>query len=71
MEETIRRRVTVALAVIISVAWSLAFLRDMLDPNYDIPPEITPLMMLVAGWCFVAPAVKSVKKSMADEESST
>lgn len=67
-EEPGRRRMTMIVAVVITVAWTMSFLRDMFDAAYDMPPAVTPLMTIVAGWCFVGGTLSKVRKSTVFEK---
>lgn len=41
---------------------------DMFDENYDIPPVVTSMMVLLGGWAFVDSTIRAIKKSASDEE---
>lgn len=60
--------VTMALAVVIIVSWSIAFLRTQVDSDYQIPVGVTPLMLSVASWCFAGDVVRKIKKSIPDSD---
>jgi hypothetical protein len=52
MQGSGRQRFTFALACVITVAWSVGFILDILFKTYDPPASLTPLMLAVAAWCF-------------------
>jgi hypothetical protein len=46
-----QQKLTLAVALVITFAWVTSFLVDMLT-SYTQPTSITPLMLIVAGFCF-------------------
>lgn len=46
------RRVSNAIAVVVTFVWAASFLADAFIESYDPPPSVHTLMMLVAGAAF-------------------
>lgn len=67
-DDPIRRRITTTLAVVIISAFVPAFIMDMFNESYDIPPVVTSSMVLLSGWAFVDTTIRAIKKSASDEE---
>lgn len=42
----------VAVAWIILVIWAAMYVRKLIDPSFPVPVEITPVMLLAAGYFF-------------------
>lgn len=55
---TLRQVVT----VLIIVMWAVSFLADLLNPKYDPPDYVNPLIMLVGGYLFATTATKDKEK---------
>jgi len=70
IEEKWRARIAVTMAIVILIIWIVAMTRDVTESDYDAPDGLTPLMIIVAGWCFASPAVRKVKEFLNDEETS-
>lgn len=47
-----RGRLALIIAALVTAAWFVAFIADFTVRNYDAPPTLHALMMLVAGWAF-------------------
>lgn len=62
-----RQRVTVILAFVIIGAFSLAFIRSLVDKTYSMPGYMVPLVMVVCGWCFSGEA-KRIKDGLFDRK---
>ena len=45
-------KVAIGLAIVITVAWAISFLVDIVVKAYDPPPSVHALMMIVAGSVF-------------------
>lgn len=67
MEKDPKGRVALWLAYLIMASWVVAFARTQFDSKYEIPAGITPLMLSVAGWCFVAETVGKIRRVTPDE----
>lgn len=46
------KRLSAAIAVVITIAWAVSFIVGILNSNYSPPPTLGPLMMIVAGAMF-------------------
>lgn len=57
------RRLAKVLAYVITVAWAISFTIDIVNPDYDPPASIHPLMLLVAGGAFGEGIIRSVVKN--------
>ena len=56
------RRLAKILAYTITLAWAISFAIDTVNPKYDPPAYIGPLMLLVAGGAFGEGIIRSVVK---------
>lgn len=41
-----------ALAWLITAVWAACYVRKLIDPSFPVPAEITPVMLLAAGFLF-------------------
>lgn len=41
-----------AIAWIITVVWAAMYTRKLVEPGFPVPAEITPVMLIVAGYFF-------------------
>jgi ABC-type transport system involved in cytochrome bd biosynthesis fused ATPase/permease subunit len=41
-----------AVAWIITAVWAAGYVRKLIDPNFPVPAEVTPVMLLAAGYLF-------------------
>lgn len=57
------RHLRVSLAAVITAAWAVSFVADLLIPEYDPPSSGGALMLLVAGALFGEGVVRQVKKT--------
>lgn len=48
------------IAIVITVAWSVSFLADIVVSSYDVPATVHALMMLVAGAAFGGTVIRRV-----------
>lgn len=48
----LRSLLATVVAATITSAWTLSFIIDIVNPAYDPPASLTPLMLGVAGFCF-------------------
>ena len=62
------RRLAKFLAYIITLAWAVSFTIDIVNPAYDPPASIHPLMLLVAGGAFGEGIIRSVVKQSTDKD---
>lgn len=46
------KRLSTAIAIVITVAWAVSFIIGALNPSYAPPPSLHPLMLIVAGAAF-------------------
>lgn len=46
------RRVSNAIAIVVTVVWAASFLADAFIESYDPPPSVHTIMMLVGGAAF-------------------
>lgn len=46
------KRLTAAIAVVITVMWAVSYTVNIVNPKYQVPAGIHPLMLLVAGAAF-------------------
>lgn len=46
------KRLSTAIAIVITAAWAISFIVDILQPAYDPPPSLHALMLIVAGAAF-------------------
>lgn len=46
------KRLSAAIAIVITVAWAVSFIVGIVNPRYNPPATIGPLMMVVAGAMF-------------------
>lgn len=51
-------RMTAAIAVVVTVAWAASFVVDILIADYDPPPSVHALMVIIVGAIFGAQAVR-------------
>lgn len=51
------KRLSGAIAIVITVAWAVSFTVGIFNPNYTPPPTLGPLMMAVAGVMFTNAAL--------------
>lgn len=42
----------IAVAWIITIVWAAGYVRKLLDPSFPVPAEITPVMLIAAGYLF-------------------
>lgn len=40
------------LAWVITIVWVAMYVRKLLDPSFPVPAELTPVMLLAAGYLF-------------------
>lgn len=40
------------IAWLIALVWAATYTRKVIDPSFPVPAEITPVMILVAGYLF-------------------
>lgn len=52
-------KVATGLAIVISVAWAVSFITDIIVKGYDPPASVHALMMMVAGAVFGEGLLKS------------
>ena len=63
------KRLAAAIAIVITTAWAVSFILGALNPSYNPPPSIHPLMLIVAGAAFgTAVLPKRSKGDEADEK---
>lgn len=61
-------KISVRLAYLIAILWSISFFVDLFVADYDPPPTIHALMMAVAG-AFLAPqALKGIRNEDREEK---
>ena len=53
-----REQLARTVASVITAAWAVGFVWDMASKAWELPAGVYGLMTLVAGWLFVAPAVR-------------
>lgn len=46
------KRLAAAIAIVITTAWAVSFILGALNPDYNPPASIHPLMLIVAGGAF-------------------
>lgn len=46
------RKLAVRMAYVILAAWTVSFVVDIVNPNYEPPPSVHALMVIVAGSLF-------------------
>jgi hypothetical protein len=51
-----------ALAWLITGVWAACYVRKLIDPTFPVPVEITPVMLLAAGWLFGVDVRKKIKE---------
>lgn len=39
-------------AWLITLIWAAGYIRKLIDPRFPVPAEVTPVMLLAAGWLF-------------------
>lgn len=61
------KRLAAAIAIVITTAWAVSFILGALNPAYNPPPSIHPLMLIVAGAAF-GTAIRTTKKVKDDED---
>lgn len=49
------------IALVVTIAWTVSFVADILIPEYDPPGSVGTLMLLVAGALFGEGVVRGVK----------
>jgi hypothetical protein len=54
-------RVHIWVAAVITAAWAVSFVVDIVNPMYDPPPTVGSLMLIVAGAIFGSDVVKQVR----------
>lgn len=59
-------KLTVRLAYLISILWTISFFLDIILPHYDPPPTIHGLMMAVAGGFLAPEALKGLRNEKKD-----
>lgn len=59
-------RLSGAIAIVITIVWATSFIVGILNPGYNPPPTLGPLMMLVAGGLF-GKAVLGKKNGKGDD----
>lgn len=50
--ELSRDQLTTLVAVVILFTWTVSFFAGLVSDDYEPPAVLTPLMTLVAGFCF-------------------
>lgn len=61
------KRLSAAIAIVITIVWASSYLVNAINPHYNPPPTLGPLMMLVAGAAF-STAVLGGRKNGKDTE---
>lgn len=61
------KRLAAAIAIVITTAWAVSFILGAVNPSYNPPPSIHPLMLIVAGAAF-GKAVFTKKREEDDED---
>lgn len=61
-------KVATGLAIVITVAWAISFLLDIVIQGYDPPPSVHALMMMVAGAVFGEGLIKSRNEGQASKK---
>lgn len=51
----------IVVACVITAVWVISFIVDLKVKAYDPPNGVQALMMLVAGWLFGGPAIRSLR----------
>jgi hypothetical protein len=41
-----------AVAWVITFVWAAGYVRKLVDPSFPVPAEVTPVMLLAAGYLF-------------------
>lgn len=62
------KRLTAVIAIVITAAWAVSFLVDIVNPRYEVPAGIHPLMLIVAGAAFGGAVFGKDKKQGGDEK---
>lgn len=57
------RRIALYLAIVITIAWGVSFIIDVIDESYDPPASVHALMMIVAGSVFGEGLFQAAKKN--------
>lgn len=57
------KRLTAAIAIVITAAWGISFLVNIINPSYRVPEGLHPLMLIVAGAAFGGAVFGKDKKS--------
>lgn len=65
--DEVDKRLAAAIAIVITTAWAVSFILGALNPAYNPPPSIHPLMLIVAGAAF-GTAVRIPKKAKGEDE---
>lgn len=55
--ETLR----IAVAIVIVSIWAIIYLRAAIDQDYNAPPELSGVMLLVVAWLFGTTALRGRK----------
>ncbi len=49
-------------AWLITIVWAAGYVRKLIDPAFPVPAEITPVMLLAAGYLFGKDAAEKLRK---------
>lgn len=55
-------QITLTIAYVITSAWAISFIIDIIKPTYDPPTSVHALMMIVAGATFGEGLLRTRKK---------
>lgn len=59
-------RLSNAIGVVVTAAWSISFLADIVIKGYDPPSTVHALMMIVVGAAFTGPLVSKTREAKVD-----
>lgn len=62
------KRLAAFIAIVITIAWAVSFILGAFNPDYNPPPSIHPLMLIVAGAAFGTAVLPKRAKDEGDNE---
>lgn len=62
-----RDQITTLVACVILVSWTIGFAASLVIEDYELPTVLTPLMLVLAGFCF-QDGITARRKKPAPEE---
>jgi drug/metabolite transporter (DMT)-like permease len=62
------KRLAAFIAIVITIAWATSFIIGAFNPDYNPPPSIHPLMLIVAGAAFGTAVLPKRRRDQGDDE---